>query len=175
MGTLDPDNPLAYAVYKALLNSNGQPVDFTGVADPTVYQNWCNALAMLVGLGIFTVVPLTTDSATLAAVKAHVDAQETGTANGWRRALLSLVVTPVINIVSSADSTDNNTVLATLASTPSGPSGQFDYFTVTSGNINLVNDGVEPGGSQVMVSLLITVSTMNEVQVSFPKPSVPYK
>ena len=57
-GPLTPDNPLAYGVFKALLNSAGTPVTYTAVSDPSSTVAWEDVLALLVGLrGVYSLAP----------------------------------------------------------------------------------------------------------------------
>lgn len=84
LGTVSPDNPLAYAVYKAVLNSNQQPVQFSSVQDPDILTNWSFAATVLVGLPINSVTVLSHSIDVLNIFKQHVDAESLDIRGGWR-------------------------------------------------------------------------------------------
>lgn len=73
LGKTIPANPLAYGVYKALENSNGQVVNYISIAtdDITGYTNSIETLSK--HEECYFVVPLTSDNATQQLFKSHVD------------------------------------------------------------------------------------------------------
>ena len=86
LGKTIPANPLAYGVYKALENSNGQVVNYISIAtdDITGYTNSIETLSK--HEECYFVVPLTSDNATQQLFKSHVDTMSSKT-KGLERVL----------------------------------------------------------------------------------------
>jgi hypothetical protein len=145
LGTITPDNPLAYAVNLAVENANGQPVNYLAVADPTVDADWTGALAILEGLQVSDLVVLTTDTTIQLAVKNHVVAQSNEVIGGWRNAWLGSVTTTLVPLITAATTTNQATALATLADDPTMAGTQYTYLVCTSGNAKFVTNGVRAG------------------------------
>ena len=145
--TIHPDNPLAYAVYKAVQNSNGQPVLFTGVANPDSDMLWTDVLEILEGYtNIFSLVPLTRRIPILQAYRDHVIARSADEVGGeWRTAWFNQAAEDTTAIVDEATSADENVVMATLGDNPAVSGTQYTLLTVTSGNSNFVTNGVQAG------------------------------
>lgn len=84
LGTIDPDNILAYGVYKAFSNANGAIVHFIPTVSPTLngYRGFADALSLAKGnRNCYSMVPLSNDSQVWDAFVAHVkdeSAPETG-------------------------------------------------------------------------------------------------
>ena len=73
LGSAVPSNPLSYAVYQALLNSNGQPVNFVPVATDDL-SGYTAALHPLESSDIaYFIVPLSSSQDVINLVKGHVD------------------------------------------------------------------------------------------------------
>jgi hypothetical protein len=151
-----PDTVLPYALYKALMNSNGQPVLFTAIADPTQLTQWQNVLAALIGLkNIYGLVPLTTDPSVVAAYQVHVTEQASTAVGGeWRAAWLSLVAPTAQDIVLApiapattppATTTDGQVATCTINANPNISGTQYTYLVCTSSNGQFVQNGVQPG------------------------------
>jgi hypothetical protein len=148
LGTIDPDNPLSYAVSKALANANNQNVAFTAVADPTNEALWTDVLTILSGLpNVYGLVPLSHDPVVLAAWAAHVNTQSTSPNQNFRVFWWSLQPQTTIPIVTPATTTDGSVAMATLANNPSVSGTNYTLLTVTTNNANFVSNGVVPGDS----------------------------
>jgi hypothetical protein len=147
LGAVSPDNPLAYGVYKALLNSNVTDVYFSATGDPTVLANWQNILNMIVGLkNIHDLVPLSSDPNVQAAYKAHIDTQSLDTIGGeWRVGWFSVPAVTALGVVTSLTTSDGNTALATIQNNPLVSGTNYTYVTCTSRNGKFVSHGVQPG------------------------------
>lgn len=143
LGTVDPDNPLAYGVYKAALNSNTQPVSFSSVADPTSLDDWTTAAQDLIGLPIFSITILTNDTDVMQVFQAHVDLEAASDKGTWRQLWFVPSAVETIPIVDQALSTDGNVVLATLADDPGMAGTQYTYLAVTTGNGKFITKGVQ--------------------------------
>lgn len=90
LGPVVPDNPLAFGVHYALLNSGGQTVKFVAVCgsvagDPPTLDDWEAALDSLTErTDVYTLVPLTFDKAIHDAFEAHVVAESSPDNGRWR-------------------------------------------------------------------------------------------
>jgi hypothetical protein len=145
LGTVDPDNPLAYGVHKALENSNGRAVGYLGVANPDSLASWEAALDSLVGSDYFAIVPMTFAADVQDAVKAHVVAEAVDDLGSWRRAWLSVQADETVAIVDEALTTDAAVAKATLADNPNVAGTQYTYLACTTGNAKFVTKGVAAG------------------------------
>jgi len=145
LGTVHPDNPLSFAVSRALLNSNGRPVNFTGVCNPDDLGLWEEAFNILNGLDVFNIVPLTYNEDVGQLLKTHVDAQSQDENGNWRHGWLTLLATESIPIIDETLSTDLQVVKATLGDDPTTIGVQFTYLVTTTGNAKFVTKGVRPG------------------------------
>ncbi len=146
LGTVTADNPLAYGVAKALHNSNGQPVRYTAVADPSLTSSWGAAIAILAGRDdLYRLVPLTTDPAVQALCQAQVDSESTAQAGRFRAAIFNRDTTTTRMAIGKGTSSDGLVVLATLADDPSTAGTQYTFLTVTSGNAQFITQGVVAG------------------------------
>jgi hypothetical protein len=144
---IDADDPLAYAVTLAVTNANGQPVKFSGVADPSDSNEWAGVLRMLVGdPTVSELVPLTRDTAVRDAYIAHVARVDSEDVDGeWRHAWFNLEAVSDVAIVDSSSSSDELTVLATLSDNPAVSGTQYTLLACTSNNGNFVTNGVARG------------------------------
>lgn len=142
-----PDHGLAYALKMATLNSNGQAVRYSGVADPSDVDLWTEVLDMLEGdNAAFTLVPLTRDPDVIALYRDHVIARSADDIGGeWRHAWFNLESVDEAAVVDATTSSDEEVVLATLADDPGTSGTQYTRFSVTTGNGKFVTNGVLPG------------------------------
>lgn len=145
LGSPVPQNPLAYGVWKALLNSNGQPVSFMGICDPSNYDLWTSAFNAMQGLQVANIVPLSFDPNVNAILQTFIDAQEQLNIGNWPHGWLTAQAQQSIPILDQALSSNTSVVLATLLANPMAAGTQYTYFQVTSGNANFVSLGVLPG------------------------------
>lgn len=145
-GELDPDNPLKWAVYKALSNSNGTTVKYTAVENPDDVDDWLGVLEVITGAsGIYGLVPLTYDQTVLDAYAAHVDAQSSATEGNWRVLWVNLLAVPTVAIVDSTTSSDDEEVLATISDDPDTVGDQFTIVRIPGSNGKFVTNGVRAG------------------------------
>lgn len=154
-GALTPDNPLKWAVSKALANSNGVPVGYTSVCDPTSLTSWANLLAQLLGHDdVYGLVPLSHDPNVWALYAAHCDDASGPTQGEWRVAWIGLSGVPEIPIVSAgstvpgyltATTSDGGVALATIAYDPDAPGTQYLTVSVPAANALFITNGVRPG------------------------------
>lgn len=145
LGKETPDNPLAYAAKMALANANGRTVNFTGISDPDDVSKWTDALDILEGLGVYTVVVLTSNQAVHDAVKVHLDAQSQDDVGGWRVAFLPSEAEALRVVVDDTITSNTSVALGTLADNPGQAGTQYTYLTCTTGNAKFVTNGVRAG------------------------------
>jgi hypothetical protein len=144
-GQQHPDNPLKWAVYEAWRNSNGTPVYYIAVCDPSDSDTWNDALDMLSGRRtVYGLVPLTYDTAILSGFTAHVDEQSTAEMGRPRVVWINAYMEPVIVIADDANSEDEAQLLATIGEDPGNP-GQFTIVDIPAGNAQFEALGVRAG------------------------------
>lgn len=128
LGTVDPDNPLAYGVYQALQNTaynvlGGSQSDYDRVlyaslgGDPADTTVWQDVLDLAYGREeVYNLVPLTDDAAVHDLCKAHVDLQSDADHGKYRAMIVPLAVatTAAVRDVDDADAV----ILATLTADP---------------------------------------------------------
>jgi hypothetical protein len=145
LGTVHPDNPLAYGVYKALLNSNGQEVKYVGVCGAT-YQldlnDWLDALEKLVGRDdVYSIVALTQELNVHQAVLALCAGQSTPEKGRWKIGWMNLAASEVIGIYTQQ--VGGAPVLATIKDDPDTSNTQYTLVEVTDGLF--ITNGVRAG------------------------------
>jgi hypothetical protein len=173
LGAVSPDNPLAQAAFVATQNSNGQPVYFTALADPTNYALWTTATQLFIGLDgstAYNVVPLSQDPAVLTIIQDMVIA-ESQRPGLWKATFFSPLAVTTKVLVSAANSKDNNPVLATLVADPNAPTTQYTKLVASgTNNPGFVTSGVQPGDQ---VRFLFTTDGFgNTVYTTFTVASV---
>lgn len=167
-----PDNPLAYGVWLALTNANGQEVRFTAVADPSDVTQWEDVLKILEGYtDMYSLVPLTRDQAVIAAYRSHVTARSDDDIGGeWRTAWFNLEAVESQAISNASKNSNGAAILATLADDPGAAGTQYTYLTATSGNALFVDRGVAAGD---VVRFLYSIDAFGkETYTSFVVASV---
>jgi hypothetical protein len=145
LGIIDPDNPLAYGVYKALLNSNGQPVKYVGVCGATYVldlEDWLAALEKLVGRDdVYSIVALTQELSVHQAVLAHCESQSSPEKGRWKIGWMNLAASEVIGIYTQQPG--GSALLATIEDDPDTSGTQYTYVEVVDGL--LITNGVRAG------------------------------
>lgn len=154
-GSLTPDNPLKWGVYKALTNSNGTPVLYTAVANPDDVDNWTDMLEILTQRDdVYNMVPLTRDPVVLGLYQAHVNANSSPTEGLWRVAWFNLSDVSEIPIISAgstvpnhttATTMDGNPALAVFEDDPLTSGSQYTICRVPAGNVEFITAGVRAG------------------------------
>lgn len=131
LGTVDPDNPLAFGVYKACENANGQPVKFTavtGAVSTLTTADWLNGLEALVGRSdTYGLVPLTYDKDVQDAFAAHVDAESSKENGRWRVCWLNKQAVEVSPIYTVSAGNTLNPCVATIADDSDTSGTQYTY------------------------------------------------
>lgn len=154
-GPLHPDNPLKWGVYNALTNANGTDVRFVSVADPDDANAWVRAIDTVVGRDdVYSIVPLTYRRDVLQAAFAHVQAMSSPEQGLWRVLWVALQSVPMAPIVHAGTdvpnhdqptTTDGQVALATILDDPLATGTQHTILTVTSDNVNFLQQRIRPG------------------------------
>lgn len=148
LGPVSPDNPLAFGVYNALLNNNGEDVHYLAVCDASgnvdsLLDPWLNALEILVGRDdVYSLVPLTQYKPVLDAFLAHCLAQSTPENGRWRICWLNLAAEETLGIYVSSV-VGGGPVLATI--TDDLDTDGTQNTIVESVGEQFVTDGVRAG------------------------------
>ena len=154
-GSLTPDNPLKWGVYRALGNSNGTPVLYTAVCGPDDPDNWDEVFEILLTRDdAYNLVPLTRNSTVQGLYQAHVNAQSSASEGLWRVAWFNLSGVPEIPVVSAgsdvpnhlvATTTDGLPALAVFEDDPATGGTQYTIVRVPAANAAFDANGVRPG------------------------------
>lgn len=145
-GAVDPDNPLAWHVSKALATAGGTTVYYIGVSNPDDPTSWNTAIASLVGDDrIYGLVPVTYNSTVLQAFVAHVNDQSSPEKGLFREMFVNLKATTTKVKVAQSTSTDGNIVLATIAQNTDAPGTVYTLLSVPADNAHFLTNGVQPG------------------------------
>jgi len=141
LGTVDPDNPLAFGVYKALLNSNGVEVKYLALCG-TEFSDWENAVDVLVGRDdVYGLVPLTQDKNVLDLFVAHSDAESTPENGRWRICWLNMPAVDIKPIYTELSA--GVPILATILDDPDTSGTQ--YTLVEAAGAEFSTKGVKAG------------------------------
>jgi hypothetical protein len=145
-GATHPDNPLKFAISKALANNNGVQVLYIAVCDPDDTASWEDAIEKLVGYrGLHGIVPLTFDKSIVDLFAAHAQSQSSAEQGRWRVVWTTLQATESEAIVNAASSTDEEVVLATTSDDPDVSGSQYRILQVPAGNAQFLVNGVRAG------------------------------
>lgn len=145
-GPLDPDNPLKWAVSKAVANCGGTGVRYTAVADPSELPSWVHALALgTERTDLYSLVPLSTDQDVLDLFVAHVNTMSSETKGAWRKVFINLTAQAISPVVDAAVSSDGEVVTAVIADDPNTSGSQYTLVTMSSTNAGFLALGVGPG------------------------------
>jgi hypothetical protein len=127
LGTIDPDNPLAYAVFKAFTNANGATVHFIPILSETLngVRGFADALDLAKGnRNCYSLVPLTTSSEIWNACVAHIQDESAPEAGRFRILWIAPEVDRHYKIQDSPIG-DPNVLLRATSSPIAGREGQY--------------------------------------------------
>ena len=154
-GSLTPDNPLKWGVYKALTNNNATPVLYVALADPSDADEWDEVLELAQGRDdIHAMVPLTRDATVLGLFQAHVDSMSSASEGLWRTAWFNLQGIPEIPVVATgstvpghttATTSDGEECLAVIEDDPESTGTQYTIVRNAAGNGKFITNGVRAG------------------------------
>ena len=135
LGTIDPDNPLAFGVNMALQNSGAQAVYFMALPTDDI-AGWAAVLNKLtLTSNIYALAPVTTDGEVLAMVEAHVLAMSTELNKKWRIAYVGTEMPTQSSVLTRATNPLGVDWLATVTEDSRSP-GSFTKVTLTTnGNL----------------------------------------
>ena len=142
LGVVDPANPLAYGVYKALSNTDNGNVMYIQTAGDSL-EDYLAALEVLSQRDdVYYLVPMTFNREIQDAVAAHVENMSGPETGRWRR---TLVCRPGVQESPLVDEhTQSGVVLATVTDDPAESGTQYTRVTITSEDVNLMDIGVRP-------------------------------
>jgi len=155
-GDLHPDNPLKWALFKALQNTSGDvPVKFTAVADPDDPNSWARVFDVIGDKEeTYNLVPLTKDRRVLDLFQAHVNNNSTPEQALWRVLWVSLKGVPKLPIVHAGSdvegytaptTSDGQDALCEIVDDPGQAGTQYTLVNCTSANAQFITNGVRPG------------------------------
>ena len=152
-GQLDPDNPLKYAVYKALANSNGVSVAYTAVQNPEDESSWADAFALIEGTeDLYSVVPLTQKVSILNQAATIVETESGAEQCRWKTGVFSIPLQTTKMLVGQSDYALNKTsedggIVTAKFSDPNIEDDIEEYTIVTidDNNAPLMDYGVAAG------------------------------
>jgi hypothetical protein len=143
LGTIHPDNPLAQAVYDAVLNSQNMRVYFIAVQTDDL-AGYTEAIKISEKSDkVYSFVPLTFNRTIQDAVVAHVNAYSTADVGRWRIAWLS-VQDQKTNVMYDLKE-DGSAYYATITDNPAVSGTQINLVTVE--GATFIEDGVRPNDS----------------------------
>ena len=139
---MDPANPLAYGVYKALSNTDNGSVMYIQTAGDSL-EDYLAALEVLSQRDdVYYLVPMTFNREIQDACAAHVNNMSAPETGRWRR---TLVCRPGVQEFPLIDEhTQSGVVLATITDDPAVSGTQYTRVTITSEDVNLMDIGVRP-------------------------------
>jgi len=154
-GSLTPDNPLKWGVFKALSNNNGTPVLYTAVNDPNDINYWDEVIEVLLGRDdAYNLVPLTYDATVIGLFQAHINSASSASEGAWCVLWANLQGVPEIPLVAAAStianhmeatSTNGEIVLANFEENSATDATDYTICYVPSGNAGFEHNGVRPG------------------------------
>jgi hypothetical protein len=142
---IDPDNPLVFGAYNALLNANGETVYFIAVRShsPVTLADWLTALSYLEGRNdVYSLVPMTQDKQVLDAVVAHCESQSSPERGRWRICWLNMAAVETIGVYTTSVVNPGEPVLATIEDDPD--TGGTQYTIVEAAGETFITKGVRP-------------------------------
>ena len=147
LGRIDPQNPLAYAVFKATQNSN-IPIFFLRISEDSAvgYQEALDVLEC--ADNVYALCPLTQDPEVIGAFQTHVDLMSTPDRGKWRIAIVNQdLVTQSVFLSTREDALGNTLdLIATVVDDPNSADLDPPVFTkVVDPNGDFLTNGVVPG------------------------------
>ena len=142
LGDVSVNNPLAYGVHMALLNSGGEEVKYVAVGSDDA-AGYAAALNKLVQRNdVYSITPMTFDSAVKSLVVGHVNALSTPENGRWRRAMLCNQLIEESGVI--VRTTDGNPYLATITDDLYTSGTQYTSVEFATA-VSLVASGVRAG------------------------------
>ena len=131
LGTIDPDNPLAMGVFKALENSGPTTVYYMAVpTNDLVGYGEVLERATLVDV-VYAFAPLTRDDAILSLVEAHVNAMSQPEEKKWRIAFFGSTLPTTSVVLAQSNNPQGVPWDATIVDDPRVPGNQYRKVILT--------------------------------------------
>jgi len=180
----DPDNPLVYAAYKALLNSGSATNPSSGIRVMGVTSDDVAGYTHCLGISegredLYTLVPLNQTAEVFELVAAHIASVSTPEIGLWRIGFVSVDVPAVYGLVTTNE--DDSVVLATLNGSKILTLTNFDGDLVDLGvranDIVRIKYSVDEYGtteySEFIVDSVLTESTLKTTTAPSPVVGTP--
>lgn len=162
LGDIDDDNPLAMGVYKALQNSNQQPVKYMAT-DGTDLEAYLAVLAAIYDRDdVYGLVPLTKDKEIWDAVFASIAASSTPDRGRWRTSWFAGYVNEETAVLTGDSSGD--ILYATISEDPDTPGTQ--YTRLRCDDAQFITNGVL-GGQITRTGYFTDPNTNEEAYVEY--------
>lgn len=137
LGDVTDANPLGLGVILALSNTVTRVRAIA--VDSNDLTGYLNAFNLAEGERVYYIVPLTQDTAIIAALEAHVDQMSTPEMASWRTAIVNTAIPTTQNIGSYTEDVLNSNSGNNAVTNIGG------FWTLTSSNSTFISDGVVPG------------------------------
>jgi hypothetical protein len=189
---IDPDNPLVFGVYNALLNSSGTPVKYIGVcaSSPIELEDWTEALEVLQDRDdVYSLTPMTQDQQVLQLVQGHIEAMSSPEKGRWRIGWFNLQATTEKGMYTCSEKLGAGScdpVLATITDDPDAAGTQYTLLTAAGEKfLTSIDQEVEAGDivraqyqddgfGNVTYSEYVVDEVLNEEEIRlFTGPSAP--
>ena len=159
LGKIDPDNPLAFGVYKTKLNS-GDRVVYYMATKGTSLSDFSDVLgkASLTD-EVYIMVPLSQDKEILDQVKTHVLENSAATEKRWRIAFINYPADPVDCIYDAQTSIDGKGFFATVTEGKNPASGKTEavYVRFVDGEGSTTPSTATKANSQVVAGDIVRI------------------
>lgn len=155
LGDLTDANPLGLGVTMALSNTTGRVRAIS--LSTNDLNGYLAALNLAESERLYYLVPLTQDSATIAAFQAHVDQMSTPELAEWRVAIVNTAIPTMKDIgsfsSSNLNSNSGNNTITNISS----------FWTLTSSNSTFISDGLTAGD---YINVWVSGTTFNSYQIN---------
>ena len=177
----DPDNPLVYGAYKALLNSNGNAIRVMGVPTDDLAGFTASLGISESNTDCYPASVMTQDTDVLDLLKAHVDLTSSPAQGNWREAFVSVDIPNPLHLLCGLSTGQDSTLTATLTASGAGVEIQLSagalaagasFTGVQAGDQLRVGFGVDSYGNPTYTTLTVSSVTTLDTLYTVDAPSV---
>ena len=145
-GPNHPDNPLKYALGKAILNANGTEVRYLGVCNPDSLDSWADAVEKFVGTeGNYGFVPLSTDPAVQNLFAIHIASSSSPNLGLWRAGWFAISQDQTVKLLDSTLTTNGQVAKCLIQDNAFVSGTQYTWLTLSGGNANFIDLEIRAG------------------------------